>query len=52
MLMKNIYFKKNQNDEPIWADTYEYAMLCDEWFTKITMNGGICCSQKITFNNK
>ena len=35
-LLKNIYFKKNQNDEPLWADTYEYAMLCDEWFTQIT----------------
>ena len=30
-LIKNIYFKKNQNDTPIWCDTYEYAILSDEW---------------------
>ena len=31
-LLKNIYFKKDINDEPIWQDTYEYAILSDEWF--------------------
>lgn len=30
-LIKNIYFKKDINDEPIWADTYEYAILFSEW---------------------
>ena len=30
-LIKNIYFKKDRNGEPIWSDTYEYAILSDEW---------------------
>ena len=30
-LRQNIYFKKDQNGEPIWADTYEYAILATEW---------------------
>jgi RimJ/RimL family protein N-acetyltransferase len=30
-LIKNIYFKKDINGRPIWADTYEYALLADEW---------------------
>jgi Acetyltransferases, including N-acetylases of ribosomal proteins len=30
-LIKNIYFKTDENGEPIWADTYEYAILCTEW---------------------
>ena len=30
-LRQNIYFKTNSNDEPIWQDTYEYAILASEW---------------------
>lgn len=30
-LIKNIYFKKDENGNPIWSDTYEYAILADEW---------------------
>ena len=30
-LHKNIFFKRNENGEPIWIDTYEYAILADEW---------------------
>jgi len=32
-LLKNIFLKKDQNGEPLWCDTYEYAMLSDEWFS-------------------
>jgi Acetyltransferases, including N-acetylases of ribosomal proteins len=30
-LIKNIYFKKDENGEPIWSDTYEYGILVEEW---------------------
>lgn len=30
-LLKNIYFKVDENGEPIWIDTYEYGILADEW---------------------
>ena len=30
-LMQNIYFKKDQKGNPIWLDTYEYAVLASEW---------------------
>lgn len=30
-LLKNIYFKNDRNGEPIWQDTYEYAILKSEW---------------------
>lgn len=30
-LIQNIYFKKDKNDNPIWADTYEYGILASEW---------------------
>lgn len=30
-LLKNIFFKYDENKNPIWNDTYEYAMLKDEW---------------------
>lgn len=30
-LLKNIYFKKDMNNNPIWQDTYEYAILLEEW---------------------
>jgi len=32
-LLKNIFLKKDQNGEPLWCDTYEYAILSDEWFS-------------------
>ena len=30
-LIQNIYFKKDENGNPIWSDTYEYAILFSEW---------------------
>jgi len=30
-LIQNIFFKKDANGQPIWQDTYEYAILKDEW---------------------
>lgn len=30
-LIKNVYFKKDAAEQPIWLDTYEYALLCSEW---------------------
>ncbi len=32
--IKNIYFKEDENGKPIWNDTYEYAVLADEWYIK------------------
>lgn len=29
--LQNIYFKTGSNGEPIWVDTYEYAILKSEW---------------------
>jgi RimJ/RimL family protein N-acetyltransferase len=31
LLLQNIYFKTDNNGEPIWLDTYEYAILKAEW---------------------
>lgn len=31
LLLQNIYFNTNSNGEPIWLDTYEYAILKAEW---------------------
>lgn len=31
-LQKNIFFKYDEERNPIWNDTYEYAILADEWF--------------------
>lgn len=31
-LRKNIYFNFDELGKPIWNDTYEYAILMDEWF--------------------
>lgn len=31
MLIKNIYFFKDEEGNPIWQDTYEYGMLKEEW---------------------
>ena len=30
-LRKNIWFFQDENDQPIWQDTYAYAMLREEW---------------------
>lgn len=30
-LLKNIWFFKDENGSPIWQDTYEYAILKEEW---------------------
>ena len=30
-LIQNIWFKRDERGEPIWSDTYEYAILADEW---------------------
>ena len=30
-LLKNIYFKYDTEGNPLWADTYEYAILKEEW---------------------
>lgn len=30
-LKENIYFFKDENDQPIWKDTYEYGILKTEW---------------------
>ena len=30
-LIKNIFFKYDENKMPIWNDTYEYAVLREEW---------------------
>ena len=30
-LIKNIYFKKDEFGNPIWADTFEYGILASEW---------------------
>jgi RimJ/RimL family protein N-acetyltransferase len=30
-LKQNIYFKTDENGNPIWVDTYEYAILFQEW---------------------
>ncbi len=32
-LIKNIYFKTDADGKPIWKDTYEYAVLREEWAT-------------------
>lgn len=31
LLVQNIYFKKDADDQPIWLDTLEYAILQSEW---------------------
>lgn len=30
-LIKNVYFKRDEKNQPIWLDTYIYAMLREEW---------------------
>lgn len=31
LLLKNVYFKRDGAGEPVWCDTYLYAILADEW---------------------
>ena len=33
-LVKNVYFKYDADGNPLWADTYIYAILAAEWATK------------------
>ena len=33
-LIKNMYFKNDRDGNPIWSDTYEYALLADEYITR------------------
>jgi Acetyltransferases, including N-acetylases of ribosomal proteins len=33
-LRKNIFFKYDELGRPIWIDTYEYAILAEEWFQR------------------
>jgi ribosomal-protein-alanine N-acetyltransferase len=30
-MIKNAYFQRDAQGNPLWKDTYEYAMLADEW---------------------
>jgi RimJ/RimL family protein N-acetyltransferase len=30
-LIKNIFFEKDEQGRPVWLDTYEYAILAEEW---------------------
>jgi RimJ/RimL family protein N-acetyltransferase len=32
-LIKNIFFKYDEKGQPIWNDTYEYAILANEWLS-------------------
>ncbi len=34
-LFKNIYFKLDENNNPLWQDTYEYAILSSEWIDNL-----------------
>lgn len=31
LFLQNVYFKRNHDDEPIWLDSYQYAILKTEW---------------------
>jgi RimJ/RimL family protein N-acetyltransferase len=37
--MKNMYFKVDEHQEPIWFNTYQYAMLAEEFKTNIAKDG-------------
>lgn len=36
VLLKNIYFFKDVDGNPIWQDTYEYAVLDEEWKKRLS----------------
>lgn len=31
---ENIYFRVNENNEPIWQDTYQYGILCKDYLNR------------------
>ena len=31
LLVKNLYFRTDDNGLPLWQDTVMYAVLCEEW---------------------
>lgn len=39
-LLKNIFFEKDAYGNPIWKDTYEYAILANEW-NKLNLENSI-----------
>ena len=39
-LLKHKYFKQDALGRPIWTDTYEYAILAEEWFASGTVISG------------
>ena len=34
-LIRNIWFKRDEYGAPVWADTYEYAILAEEWHNPV-----------------
>ena len=30
-LIQNVWFKRDEHGAPVWADTYQYAILAEEW---------------------
>jgi RimJ/RimL family protein N-acetyltransferase len=35
-LIRNIFFFRDQNGNPIWQDTFEYGVLNDEWHSNVS----------------
>lgn len=35
-LKRNIFFKRDENGDPVWQDTYEYGILAEEWVWPLT----------------
>ena len=33
-LVKNVFFKRDEDGNPIWKDTYLYAILAEEWLAR------------------
>lgn len=33
-MLQTVYFKRDKQGNPLWHDTYQYAMLSDEWFNR------------------
>lgn len=33
-MLQNAFFKRTENGDPIWHDSYHYAILSNEWFAK------------------
>ncbi len=36
---KNVYFRKDSSGNPLWQDTYQYAILADEWKNRQRFGG-------------